>query len=1222
MDIKNASANKAKRLGYLFNQINLKLRPKLILIFFGAMIIPIVLLAVIALRQITAMGYNLRDIAIGDSTKALNDGAREGIERLTTDTAAAVADFLHEQDQNILKLARVAPSDKAYKNFGETSNGKLVTKGEWLLSEDGMSWVENHHCVYEGSMDKSSNRENDDVLYGSGFHYRIPEYIEKHHEYAPLYDEITFIDTNGQERYKYVAPNSRKKHYPMNPALLDVSDKANTYVKAETYFGELKKLKVYPDGTRDVYVSDVIGAYVGTNYIGMYTPGALKKNVPKTHPNYERLQEIADLPFDQFIEVAKLQAFAGQENPYGQRFEGIVRWAAPVTGDDGAIVGYVTMALNHDHIMEFVDHITPMIERYTSLPSAYDGNYAFIWDYKCRSICHPRHHSITGYNPLTGEPQLPWLEGTIALERDYVNGGFKKEEYEPGKFRTIPILDADGKRQFATDTPYYYWSSGGGAEWLAANPAWNNLSSEAAGTSWGAFLKENVDNREILPQFGERILKDEEGNPVKDAAGKYILDYQSRDKTPVAALTKAGFVGLDGRYLNNAPQCTGWMDLTEDGGSGSFYILWSGLYKPTTAGAIPYYTGQYHPDVRGNRRGFAFVAIGAGIEDFIAPAMETQKIIDNAIDANLLYNMFQLGGTAIGIFVLVILTAMLLSSYLTGNIKLILDGILRFRSGARQFRLRSNIKDEFGLLANSFDDMADSIENSIKEPLSIVDMDRNVVYMNSHTLKIIGKTLEEVIGRPYNDMSLYPHDSEYDPIVALHQNREPEVFFQDNSKRYYRGSAHLLYDQAGKESGYIIVTNDVTEIEERQKAEQMNRAKSNFLAKMSHEIRTPMNAIMGISEIQLQSVTLAAETLDAFNKIYDSADLLLRIVNDILDLSKIEAGKMEIAVDKYDFASMICDTVQLNIMRINAKPIDFKIAVDENTPSTLIGDELRIKQILSNLLSNAFKYTDEGTVELTVFAEPGTDGDPSGVTLVFRVADTGWGMTFEQTQKLFDEYSRFDPKSNKAIEGTGLGMSITQHLIHLMGGEISVESVKGKGSVFTVRVPQRDGKSGTVGRELAERIMNDRSVKSLQTPKEPIVYMHIPDAKVLVVDDILVNLFVVKKMLLFYGITADTASNGIEAINKIKDGPRYDIVFMDHMMPEMDGMEAVKHIRAMAGEDLYYRDLPIVALTANAVSGMREMFHDNGFSDYLSKPIELLKLHKTLERWIPKDKMR
>jgi PAS domain-containing protein len=471
------------------------------------------------------------------------------------------------------------------------------------------------------------------------------------------------------------------------------------------------------------------------------------------------------------------------------------------------------MALNHDHIMEFVDYITPMNERYTTLPSAYEGNYAFIWDYKCRSIAHPRHHSIVGYNPLTGEPQVPWLEGTLGFERDYVNGGFLKDK--DGK--KIPIL-VDGKPALARDTPFYFWSAGGGAEWLAANPSWDKLADKTAGVSWGEFLKKYNGDREILPQFGERVLKNKDSNPVKDANGNYILDYQSRDKTPAAALTKAGFVGLDGRYLNNAPQCTGWMDLTKNGGSGSFYILWSGIYKPTTAGAIPYYTGQYAPENQnGSKRGFAFVTIGAGIEDFTAPARDTEKKLADAIDSSMLDNTFRLAVTSVVFFALVVLIAVLLSSYLTKNIKLLIDGLSHFRSGRRHFRLHSNTRDEFDTLTDSFNEMADSIVNSVNGPLSIIDIEHNVIYMNDNALKGNKKTLSEAIGAHYSEISAYPYGSKYCPITALHNNREADVLYWERNGHYYKGSAHYLLGDDGEKIGYIIATNDVTEIEEARK---------------------------------------------------------------------------------------------------------------------------------------------------------------------------------------------------------------------------------------------------------------------------------------------------------------------------------------------------------------------------------------------------------------------
>ncbi|MCL1829771.1 MAG: hypothetical protein FWG32_09835, partial [Oscillospiraceae bacterium] len=559
--MKSSDGYRSKGLGGLLNRINLNLRPKLILIFLAVMVIPIILLTFIASNQIGSLGHALRDIAVTDSVNALNDGSRENIERMTTDTAASVARFLYQRDDDIRTLSGLLSAflsdteipdeasdtlNEVLCSFTENNTGRLMKPGEWILSDDKMSWIEKYPVTGEEAPSVSANKENNDVLHGSSFSYRPQEHFATHYESAPLYDEVSFIDLNGNEIYKYVTPNSTKKNYPLNPDRTDVSGKSNTYIKAESYFERLKSLK-----PGEIYVSDVIGAYVGTNYIGMYTPGVLSAAVPQSHPNYALLSEIALLPDDEFIKEAEKQAFAGKENPVGRRFEGIVRWAMPVMSAGGTIVGYVTMALNHDHIMEFVDHITPMNERYTELPSANEGNYAFIWDYECRSICHPRHHSIVGYNPLTGEPQVPWLEGSFDYERDYANGGFRKLPDENGNLTVkVPVTDSEGNAVLAADTPFYFWYTNGGEEWLAANPSWDNLSAGAAGVSWGEFLKEYSEDREILPQFGERLLKTGDGNPVKDAKGNYIKDYQSRDKTPAAALTGAGFVGLDGRYLN------------------------------------------------------------------------------------------------------------------------------------------------------------------------------------------------------------------------------------------------------------------------------------------------------------------------------------------------------------------------------------------------------------------------------------------------------------------------------------------------------------------------------------------------------------------------------------------------------------------------------------------------------------------------------------------------
>ena len=494
----------------------LKLRTKLVMIFVSVMMIPVVLFTVLAWNQIMSLGYLLRDLSVSDATTALNDNARDNLERMTTDTASQIAGFLYQRDRDILLLSQMLPADETFRAFSENRQSKLMTMGEWTLSDDKMTWVEVNPFVFESSLDVSSNRENNDVEFGSSFHYRPPEFFEHYREWFPLYDEITFIDLNGQEIFKYVSAASTKRHYPMNPELVNISDRLNTYVRAETYWEELQKLQ-----PGEIYVSEVIGAYVGTNFIGMYTPGAMR-NAAQTHPNYDLLQEIASLPEEEFYEMARQQAFAGFENPLGQRFEGIIRWATPLVGFEGEIWGYVTMALNHDHIMEFVDFITPMPERYSVLSDAFSGNYAFLWDYKCRNIVHPRHHSIVGFNPITGEPQVPWLEGSFLLERNYDEGGFILNENNGA----IQILDADGNPQPARDTPFYLWSSNTGSDWLVANPSWNDLSEESIGLSWGQFYAENKDDREILPQFGERQLRDASGSPVYKEDGTPILDYQ------------------------------------------------------------------------------------------------------------------------------------------------------------------------------------------------------------------------------------------------------------------------------------------------------------------------------------------------------------------------------------------------------------------------------------------------------------------------------------------------------------------------------------------------------------------------------------------------------------------------------------------------------------------------------------------------------------------------
>ncbi|MCL2741863.1 MAG: ATP-binding protein [Oscillospiraceae bacterium] len=441
-----------------------------------------------------------------------------------------------------------------------------------------------------------------------------------------------------------------------------------------------------------------------------------------------------------------------------------------------------------------------------------------------------------------------------------------------------------------------------------------------------------------------------------------------------------------------------------------------------------------------------------------------------------------------------------------------------------------------------------------------------------------------------------------------------------------RKNLDVIFKRITYESSFAIVgyVYDITEIHEREtelakaheetrkhqmEAEAANKAKSSFLSTMSHEIRTPMNAILGITEIQLQNEGLDKGAREALEKIYSSGDLLLGIINDILDLSKIEAGKLELMVDRYEVASLISDTAQLNIMRIGSKPIEFTLHIGDDMPSILIGDELRIKQILNNLLSNAFKYTERGNVDLTVEAEP--DGDADGrVILALGVRDTGQGMSKAQIERLFDEYSRFNVETNRTTEGTGLGMSITRNLIRLMGGAIAIESEPGEGSLFTVRLPQGKGGEGALGGEMAANLRQFRTKSRAQMKRVQITREMMPYGSVLLVDDVETNIYVAKGLMAPYGLRMESAGSGFAAIEMVKAGREFDIIFMDHMMPKMDGVEATAIIRGLG----YGR--PIVALTANAVAGQADIFLGNGFDDFISKPIDIRQLNNILNKFI------
>ena len=597
----------------------LGMRGKLVLLFVLIKVFPLVIIVWVAWSQSSKLAEVLgiryeslaelsRDslsetgeLAVNDAVAALDERARNEIERITTDTAKSIARFLDARDQDIKLAAALVPNQETYRSFVTHRQSKLMSKSVWQLAADGSGWV----SLKDDSAGEQVSSTLDDN--SKSFHsYPIDTRLVL--ENAPLYLEMTFIDLLGNERFKVTASER------FTSELKDISVKANTYIKAESYFPALQKLKA-----GEIYVSDVIGAYVPSKVIGRFTPASAKKAGVEFEPHES--------------------AYAGKENPNGKRFQGIVRWAMPVVSS-GKKIGYVSLALDHRHIMAFTDHIMPTEARYTNIPDASEGNYAFIWDDKGRNIAHPRHYFITGYDSETGEPQVPWLEQSV----------------------------------------YDDWKS--------------------SGLSYVEFTQQASSFRD-----------------------------QRLGRKPAKELMKTGFRALDCRYLNFAPQCTGWFDLTEKGGSGSFAIFWSGIWKLTTAAPIPYFTGQY-----GNSpRGFGFVTVGANFDDFHLAAIASRQRIDKKIElidkkiqeqavegrsvivSNLREMAERLSASTVLMIVIVIIIAIWIASYLTKRITTLITGIALFKQGDRQYRFKTKAKDEMGSLADAFDEMADEVDSHLAQ---------------------------------------------------------------------------------------------------------------------------------------------------------------------------------------------------------------------------------------------------------------------------------------------------------------------------------------------------------------------------------------------------------------------------------------------------------------------------------------------------------------------------
>lgn len=392
----------------------------------------------------------------------------------------------------------------------------------------------------------------------------------------------------------------------------------------------------------------------------------------------------------------------------------------------------------------------------------------------------------------------------------------------------------------------------------------------------------------------------------------------------------------------------------------------------------------------------------------------------------------------------------------------------------------------------------------------------------------------------------------------------------------------------------------------KQEAIVAREAQAKFLANMSHEIRTPINAIIGMNEMILRENE--DEVIEDYaHNIQSASKMLLGLVNDVLDFSKIESGQLELVEDTYHLGSLLQDAVLLMNARVAGKPISTHVDIDPKLPSKYLGDELRIKQVLTNILSNAVKYTKEGSITLKVDY---TTVDKDEILLRMSVTDTGIGIKKEDLPMLFDGFKRLEIDKNRNIQGTGLGLNIAKQIVTQMRGTITVESEYGKGSTFTVCIPQKIVDRRHLG-ELKESVNENRKENTM-----PDILFTAPKARVLIVDDNSMNLSLMKGLLKRTQMQVDLAKSGQECLEFTKE-TKYDIIFMDHMMPDMDGVETLKHLRAAQSNP--NREGIVIALTANAIAGCREMYLGYGFNDYFAKPIQADKLDELIVQYLPAD---
>jgi signal transduction histidine kinase/response regulator of citrate/malate metabolism/HAMP domain-containing protein len=568
---------------------------------------------------------------------------------------------------------------------------------------------------------------------------------------------------------------------------------------------------------------------------------------------------------------------------------------------------------------------------------------------------------------------------------------------------------------------------------------------------------------------------------------------------------------------------------------------------------------------------------------------------------------------AAALVILSIFIALFLTKTIKTPITQMENAMREISKGNLSYPIRSNHGDELGLLANQIGDMVDNIAEmnktmtvmaNLDSMVLVTDLDHNLKYVNQSCADAFGLDANACKGKKcYNALrnlnepcSICQMDKLL-PQKDSYPSRDYEFLYDERLGGWYGGKSAIIRWVDGSMVYLQSIKNETEKkknqeqlTEAKKEVEEALAAKSAFFANMSHEIRTPMNAVLGMSELLLKE-NLNKRQFKYAKDIKMSASALLNIINDILDISKLQAGKLKLIPVHYDLGAMIDNigSIAHFLVEDSHKNISFRLVMQKQEQVCLYGDDMRLRQILLNLLSNAIKFTEKGYVQLAVNF---TDD-----AIQITVSDTGMGIPAESIPTLFDAFEQVDLVKNRNKKGTGLGLTITKAIVEMMDGHITVESEYGKGTHFFVEIP---------------KVLGDTALVEHIDTKETAVCA--PDAKVLVVDDNEINLSVASGILEFFSITADTAASGKEAIEMIKQ-KQYDIVFMDHRMPELSGVETTKIIREMGN------DVPIIALTASAAIGAKDMMLEAGMNDYLWKPIEKAELVRVLQKWIPIEKL-